>query len=301
MLSQNGRFGGQEDAMNSKDMRTIKSARRVLEILEYFDREHRTATVMDLSRSLEYPQSSTSELLRCLTRLGYLHYNRYRRTFSPTARVALLGSWVEPTLFRGGTVLTALDHVAESVGETVILSTAANYEVQHLHVVDGVGANAVVEHAGHSEPLLHSPQGRLILASYQDAHIRSAVHRLNAEEADPERRVRLPEMMEELSRLRTQGWNIQPEAREDGTGVVAVLLPPRKGMERLALSVVAAREVIEYRAEEILKIMLEQRDDILPKCCSEENQQQDRLAMPGIQGLADHRMPEASGRPMIHV
>ena len=64
---------------------------------------------MDLSRSLEYPQSSTSELLRCLTRLGYLHYNRYRRTFSPTARVALLGSWVEPTLFRGGTVLTMDD------------------------------------------------------------------------------------------------------------------------------------------------------------------------------------------------
>src|SRR5207253_1159749 len=105
--------------MNTKDMRTIKSAHRVLEILEYFDREHRTATVMDLSRSLAYPQSSTSELLRCLTALGYLHYNRYRRTYSPTARVALLGSWVDPTLFRGGTVLTALDRVADRVGETV--------------------------------------------------------------------------------------------------------------------------------------------------------------------------------------
>ena len=31
--------------MNTKDMRTIKSAHRVLEILEYFDREHRTATL----------------------------------------------------------------------------------------------------------------------------------------------------------------------------------------------------------------------------------------------------------------
>ena len=46
--------------MNSKDMRTIKSAHRVLEILEYFDREHRTATVMDLSRSLEYPPIAVS-------------------------------------------------------------------------------------------------------------------------------------------------------------------------------------------------------------------------------------------------
>lgn len=256
--------------MNSKDLRTIKSAHRVLEILEYFDREHRTATVMDLSRSLSYPQSSTSELLRCLTRLGYLHYDRYRRTFSPTARVALLGSWVEPTLFRGGTVLTALDRVAESVGETVVLSTAANYIVHHLHVVDGMGENAVIEHAGHSESLLHSPQGRLILSSYQDKYIRSALHRLNAEEEDPARRVRIDEAVKELVELRSRGWLIQPEMRSDGTGAVAVILPARRGMERLVLSVLAARDVIAGQGEDILNIMLEQRDDILPRSAADQ-------------------------------
>lgn len=248
----------------AKDLRTIKSAHRVLEILEYFDRDHRTATVMDLSRSLGYPQSSTSELLRYLTRLGYLHYNRFRRTYSPTARVALLGSWVEPTLFRGGTVLRALDYVAECVGETVVLSTAVNYIVQHLHVVDGSEEHAVIEHAGRCESLLHSPQGRLILSSYQDGQIRSALHRLNAEEEDPSRRVRLAETVDELIDLRSKGWLIQPEVRDDGAGVVAVLLPPRKGLDRLALSVLAPREVIETRADAILGIMLEQRDCILP-------------------------------------
>lgn len=248
----------------NKEMRSIKSAHRVLEILEYFDREHRTATVMDLSRTLAYPQSSTSELLRCLTRLGYLHYNRYRRIYTPTARLALLGSWVEPTLFRGGTVLTALDRVAEIVGETVVLSTASNYIVQHLHVVDGVEEHAVIEHAGHSESLLHSPQGRLILSSYQDVLIRSALHRLNAEESDPEKRVRINETIDELLLLRRQGWTMAADARGDGVGVIAILLPPRKGMERLALTVLAPSEVIEARGEEILAIMVAQRGNILP-------------------------------------
>src|SRR5947207_15104266 len=162
------------EMLNAKDLRTIQSARRVLEILEYFDQTHRTATVMDLSRSLDYPQSSTSELLRCLTRLGYLYYNRYRRTYSPTARVALLGSWVEPALFRGGAVLTALDRIADTIGETVVLSTASNYVVQHLHVVEGAGEHAVLEHAGATEKLLHCSPGRLLLSSFEDAHIRSA-------------------------------------------------------------------------------------------------------------------------------
>lgn len=254
----------------NKDMRSIKSAHRVLEILEYFDREHRTATVMDLSRTLAYPQSSTSELLRCLTGLGYLHYNRYRRTYTPTARVALLGSWVEPTLFRGGTVLTALDRVAEIVGETVVLSTASNYVVQHLHVVDGVEEHAVIEHAGHSESLLHSPQGRLILSSYQDVLIRSALHRLNAEEPDPEKRVRINETIDELLLLRRQGWIVAADARGDGVGVIAVLLPPRKGLERLALTVLAPSEVIEARGEEILAIMVAQRGNILPAVTATE-------------------------------
>jgi DNA-binding IclR family transcriptional regulator len=251
--------------VTTREERTIKSARRVLEILEYFDRNHPSATVMDMSRALSYPQSSTSELLRSLTRLGYLHYNRYRRTYTPTARVALLGAWVDPTLFRGGAVLEALDHVSALVGETVLLSTAANYVVQHLHVVQGASEHAVSDHGGREDSLLHSPQGRMILSSYRDMHIRSALHRLNAEEPDPERRVRLNETFQELIELRKQGFVVQPQAHEDGTGVVAILLPPRRGVERLALSVIAPREVIEARSDEILRIMFEERDHILPQ------------------------------------
>lgn len=244
--------------MNNPDIRTIKSAHRVLEILEYFDSKHRTATVMDLSRSLSYPQSSTSELLRCLTRLGYLHYDRYRRTYSPTARVALLGAWVEPKMFRGGAVLSLLDQVAERIGETVVLSTATNYVVQHLHVIEGGHEGAIVEQAGNTQSLLHSPQGRLLLSSYKDAPVRSALHRLNAEEIDPERRVRVGEVMEELAQMRARGWVAAPDYDEHGTGLVALMLPLRCGAERLVLSILASQDVIAERTEEFVAIVQEQ-------------------------------------------
>ena len=284
--------------MATKDMRTIKSARRVLEILEYFDRDHRIATVMDISRQLDYPQSSTSELLRCLARLGYLHYNRFKRTYSPTARVALLGSWVEPALFRGGSLLNALDQVAARVGETVVLSTAANYVLQHLHVVEGASETAVIEHAGHSEPLLHSPQGRLILSSYTDEQIKSAVHRLNADETDPQRVVRLKETLEELAELRRRGWVIQPDARDDGTGVIAVLMPKRKGHDRLALSVIASREVVETRGKEIARIMLAYRRTVRAEQKEEQAAQkpapQMQVPSPAL------RRPEEAGPVVMH-
>ncbi|MFC0302868.1 helix-turn-helix domain-containing protein [Sphingomonas sp. C8-2] len=246
--------------MATSDSRTIKSAHRVLEILEYFDQDRRHATVMDMSRTLSYPQSSTSELLRCLTRLGYLHYNRFRRTYSPTARVALLGAWVKPALFRGGPVLSAIDRVADLVGETVILSTASNYVVQHLHVIHGQEEDAIDAHVGDTLPLLHSPQGKLLLSSYQNDHIRSAVHRLNAEESDASRHVRLADVMEEMAALREKGWLVTDQA--DGSGCIAVLLPARRGMDRLVISVLASREVIEQRSGEIIAALLDHRDEI---------------------------------------
>jgi len=238
--------------------RTIKSAHRVLEILEYFDQDRRHATVMDMSRTLNYPQSSTSELLRCLTRLGYLHYNRFRRTYSPTARVALLGAWVKPSLFRGGPVLSVIDEIAQATNETVLLSTTTNYVVQHLHVLHGNADEAVDAHGGDTRPVLHSPQGRLLLSSYRNEHIRSAVHRLNADEPDPARHVKIPEVVNELTALREKGWIIAHE--EDGTGCVAVLLPHRRHMDRLAVSVQARSEVIEARGEEILAMLMRHRD-----------------------------------------
>lgn len=245
--------------MKQQDLRTIKSAHRVLEILEYFDRDHHTATVMDLARSLNYPQSSTSELLRCLTRLGYLHYNRYNRTYAPTARVALLGSWVDPALFRGGAVIAALDRIGDALGATVALSTAINYVVQEVHVVKGASADAVDEDPTRTEHLMHSPQGKLLLSSYQDAHVRSALHRLNAEEADPERRVRIPEYLRELAEIRARGLIVDATYRDDGVGAIAMLLPQRCGAERLVLSILAPAGVITARSDEFVEKMLEER------------------------------------------
>ncbi|SCW60241.1 transcriptional regulator, IclR family [Sphingobium faniae] len=246
--------------MATSASRTIKSAHRVLEILEYFDQDRRVATVMEMSRTLNYPQSSTSELLRCLTRLGYLHYNRVRRTYSPTARVALLGAWVKPSLFRGGPVLSAIDDIAKLTGETVILSTSTNYVLQHLHVIHGNSERAIDVHAGDELPILHSTQGRLLLSSYRNDNIRSAVHRLNAEEPDPSRHARMAELLSEFAVLRDKGWAIEQD--RDGVGCVAVLLPFGRNMDRLTVSILAEPSVIAARGQEMLELLLSRKTEI---------------------------------------
>lgn len=250
--------------MAKTDSRTIKSAHRVLEILEYFDQAHPTATVMDMSRNLSYPQSSTSELLRCLTRLGYLHYNRFRRTYSPTARVALLGAWVKPSLFRHGTLLNAVDALAEQSRETVVVSSASNYVVHHLHAVLGESEHAIPVHAGDEARLLHSAQGKLLLSSYTNDQVRSVVHRMNAEEADVSLQVKLADFIEELDVLRSLPLAI--DRSRNGITTISTLLPRLRGVDRMTVSVVGATDQIDHQLQMLEMAVMDIRQRIGTEC-----------------------------------
>src|SRR3546814_7186331 len=106
----------------SSEPSVVKSAGRVLRILEYFDSVQREACVSEISRSLKWPQSSTSVLLKSLVSLAYLQNDRFRRTHRPTRRVCLLANWVDPALVRPGELLMQADELARRTQKTVIIS-----------------------------------------------------------------------------------------------------------------------------------------------------------------------------------
>lgn len=241
--------------MATIDAKSIKSAERVLQVLEYFDSKHAKATVMEIARQLGYPQSSTSELLRCLVKLGYLNYDRYRRTYEPTARVPLLGAWVQPGLFRHGHLLPLLDEIGRMTGETVTLSSLVGLEVQYIHVVPARETTEPPMAAqGAYRKLLQSSTGRLFLAGYPDARVREIVHRLNAEEENPDRRVRAANLEVELKRIRQQGFAAEYGEFETGLGAISSLLAYRNG-QTLAVGIVGTVRSVQANADEYLAVI----------------------------------------------
>jgi hypothetical protein len=98
-----------------------KIARRVIEVLDYFDDAHREATVMDIVRRYDRPQSSTSELLSSLVELGLLRKDRHARTYSLTPRAALLGTGGQSAAVRDGRIVRLLDRLSAQTGLPVAL------------------------------------------------------------------------------------------------------------------------------------------------------------------------------------
>lgn len=249
--------------MTAPGVHFVKSAQRVLEVLEYFDVDRPVATVTDISRALSYPQSSASVLLRCLRQLGYLYYNRSDRTYRPTARAALLGVWAEDGTYRGGKMLRVIDAVAERLGETVVLSAShVDYATHHLHVRRGTNPDAIAMRSGQVDPILHSAPGQLILSSYPADMIKLALHRLNADEEDPALRVNVNEKLAELLAMRERGWTVHYSPEPADVGTASVLMPRRRGGDRIALSVVTKADTMRSNSEGFVNTIFEERDRI---------------------------------------
>ncbi len=234
------------------DPKKIKSAQRVLEILEYFNQDRPEATVMDIARSMGYPQSSTSELLSCLVALGYLHRDRRARTYRPAARVALIGAWIQPALFRCGTLPAMMDALADETGMTVVLATKVGLEVQYIHAVGVHDADRDNWLPGSRAPILHSTAGRALLSTTNPDLIRKIVHRLNAE-SPAEMRVSADTLLANLKTVRAQGYALG--THESGAGMVVVLLPQPASKETLALGICGPAAEITTNTDDYVRML----------------------------------------------
>src|SRR3546814_16696109 len=113
----------------------VKSAARVLEVLEYVSERQSASSAEEVRRTLGYPQSSTSILLRSLASLGYLNYEPLNRTFRPTIRVALLGAWLVEEIDEDRNPTKMMRSLSEATGDMIILGTEHGLEAVYIKVL----------------------------------------------------------------------------------------------------------------------------------------------------------------------
>ncbi len=230
----------------SLDPKSIKSAQRVFEVLEYFDEEHPEASVTDISRRYGYPQSSASELLSYMVHLGYLRRSDRGRKFQLSMRVAMLGTWVQPQLVRNGKLLSLMDDLADSTGASVVLASRVGVRVQCVHVVRRHG---FAPRQGELLDLLASAEGQALLLTTDRSLVRKYVHRINSEMEPEMERYRFDELAQDLDGASLRGY-----VRRQGEhgAQYSILIPNANRHEQLALSVSVTAGV---REEDVVRAM----------------------------------------------
>jgi DNA-binding IclR family transcriptional regulator len=201
----------------------VKSAKRALEILEVFSRHRRPLALKEVLDETGYPTSSGSALMKSLVALGYLDYDRERRTYFPTMRIAALGSWVPGVLFGEGRLLAALEELHRRTGETVILAVQSDLHAQYVHVIHPAEPLQIRTPPGTLRPLARSGLGLVLLSAKSDAEIERLRRRINAAgEGGAQTR---EDLMARVNEVRAHGYAFSKNAISPGVGIIGAALP----------------------------------------------------------------------------
>ncbi len=247
--------GGRKTAATDND-RLVKSAHRVMQVFEFFGERRGPINATDIARSLGFPQSSTSMLLKSLMTLGYLEYRHDSRTFRPTIRLSLLGGWVPDQLCVADRLLTLLRRLHEFTGETVLLGAPHRHCVRSIFVLPGGAPDRYEMPTGALRPLCANAMGHALLTLRSENDVRGIIRRVNAEEEEASRRVSPAALFERLDRCRAQGFAASEECSEgEAMSMVAILLPPQEDGAQLCAAVAAPTGRFRQEAPSVVQYM----------------------------------------------
>lgn len=235
---------------------SIKSARRIFEVLEYFEDVKRPVSLKEVATKCDYPTSSAAALLKSMAVLGYLFYDSYNRTYMPTMRIAQMGRWLDAGLFGDSAILALVDFVHKELDELVSISTQSDLHAQYIHCLQTSKRLRFEVKPGDVRPLAISGIGRTMLSGHTDVEIARLMRRINAV-CPPEERIELNALMKIINGIRRDGYMFSKHIIVQDAGVIAMLLPRRDFGRDLVLGVGGPVSRLEERHEEILACMRE--------------------------------------------
>jgi DNA-binding IclR family transcriptional regulator len=221
----------------------IKSAKRILEIFEYFAQRRQPAGVGEIAAALGYPQSSTSMLMRSLHTLKYMQYDAAQRLYRPTLRLALTSSWLREEHFSGEQLTKLMTELRDKTGGSVVLGIENDVDLQYIQVIPSKMPVQLVMRIGQMRPLCRTAVGKALLARRPEALAAAIIRRINARgDGEP---VPVKPLLAELAEIRRTGLAYSANAASEGAAVIAAVIPMAEGELPMALGVGGPVEHIE--------------------------------------------------------
>lgn len=232
----------------------VKSAGRVLQIIGFFDDVRRAASVGEISDTLNFPQSSTSLLLRSMLEMGYLRYEEATRTYVPTSRLALTGSWISHQLIDKGPLLRAMEQLHEETGNAVIISMRHGIHMQYIHVVQAI---ARVGHliVGTQRHLTATGSGHVLLSMLADRQVSRLALAINARRRSDTPPLRVADVLATVARIRVEGHFFASSISVEGCASISLPLRRWSPEEPMAIAVIGQSEDVGRDRVSILQAM----------------------------------------------
>lgn len=234
---------------------TIKSSYRTLAIFEFFAEHKKPATVGQICRSLDIPQSSASNILRSLQAISYLSYDPVTRVFFPTMRMAFLSNWKIEANKQSAKMPSLLKSISIALKENVVLAQRNGIFSQYIFVVHHNRTLEKHVEIGSVRPLATSATGWSLLKDESDYEIGKIIARTSESIQKRELIKSLKLTREHIKITRINGYAYsQGNTAKDAAGV-AMSLPNDGNPPTLAIAVAGKASCIKEKVGDISQLL----------------------------------------------
>lgn len=226
----------------------VKQAANVLDLLEYFAREQKPASLAELSAQFGWPRSSTFNLIQTLVERGFLYEPKPRGGFYPTGRWLALAQEVSSAEPLPKAALALLRDLAESTGETVWIAAPSGQHVIMLSVIQSAQAVRYTAEPGKRVPIHGTASGQAIMSQMSASQTNSILRKAVFERFGPGTPMSVEEVEERITISLRRGSFQSASAFSRDLGGISV--PLVLGGRIFALTVAGPLFRIQDRMEE---------------------------------------------------
>lgn len=208
----------------SRSGERVKSADRVMAVLDLIA-ERRSIGFTEIAERLELPKSSAHALLRTMEARGYLALDPERRTYRLGSRIWELAQACHEIEDLRTLMKPLMDRLVERTGETVQLATLDGTSAVYLELSESPHPMKLTSRAGARLPAHTSSIGKALLASLDPDEARRRLEGATLVKLTEHTITEVPELLEELERVRRRGYSVDDE--EFATGLRCIAMPIR--------------------------------------------------------------------------
>lgn len=233
-----------------------------LSVIEAFDATNSRLSITDISKITGLERATARRCLLTLAELGYADYDGKFFTLSP--RILRLGHSYLTSTPLPRLMQPFLDQLSEKTGESASASVLDGNEIVYIARASHKRVMSINLNPGSRLPAYCSSMGRVLLAAMAQDEARRILENSNRKANTLKTKTTLAALMDELQRVREQGYAVIDQELEIGLCSIAIPVRNMRGATIAAINIgaQAARVSIDEMIERYLPVMQSTRDTI---------------------------------------
>ncbi|WP_079527502.1 IclR family transcriptional regulator [Halobacillus hunanensis] len=234
---------------------TVKSADRVIHILDLLKDFPAGLTLKEIADRLSLPQSSTFNLLQTMESRRFLTVTE-RKTYKLGPKLIQIGTRALETLDVNAEAQPYLHELMENVEETVFMAVMLEKELVYVAKVDNYRSVRTSAQIGMRKPMYCTGLGKAILAFLPYQVTTNILSEIDMPAITKNTITDRAELEKQLSEFRKQGYAIDDEENEGGLYCLAAPVFNAAGEMVAAISVAGPKNRVYSRQSEIAEKLL---------------------------------------------